>query len=64
MKLFLDEHSNEIVILDFQSMFSCTAEDHKTIIGRIQTTFGAKLLEQSKEIPTLKEMQVSMHLRV
>jgi len=57
MKLFLDEHSNEIIILDFQHIFSCTDQDHKTIIARIQTTFGAKLLEQTKEVPTLKQMQ-------
>ena len=60
MKLFLDEHSNEIIILDFQHIFSCTDQDHKTIIARIQTTFGAKLLEQTKEVPTLKQMQVSI----
>ena len=58
MNSFLDNHASEIVILDFQHMFSCVYEDHKTIIERIQTTFGAKLLEKSKEIPSLKEMQV------
>jgi len=57
MNSFLDNHASEIVILDFQHMFSCVYEDHKTIIERIQTTFGAKLLEKSKEIPSLKEMQ-------
>ena len=62
MKSFLDQHVNEIIILDFQHMFSCLDQDHQTIIERIKTTFGSKLLEQSKEIPTLKEMQVSGHL--
>jgi len=57
MKSFLDQHVNEIIILDFQHMFSCLDQDHQTIIERIKTTFGSKLLEQSKEIPTLKEMQ-------
>ena len=61
MKSFLDEHVNEIVILDFQHMFSCSDSDHRTIIKRIESTFGAKLLEQSKEIPSLKEMQVSTY---
>ena len=60
MNSFLDNHASEIVILDFQHMFSCVYEDHKTIIERIQTTFGAKLLEQTKEVPTLKQMQVSI----
>ena len=59
MKSFLDEHVNEIIILDFQHMFSCSDSDHRTIIKRIESTFGSKLLEQSKEIPSLKEMQVS-----
>merc|ERR1711997_98579 len=40
MNSFLDEHASEIVILDFQHMFSCAYEDHETIIGRIQKTFG------------------------
>ena len=63
MKSFLDEHVNEIIILDFQHMFSCSDSDHRTIIKRIESTFGSKLLEQSKEIPSLKEMQVStMHI--
>jgi len=57
MKSFLDEHVNEIVILDFQHVFSCSDSDHRTIIKRIESTFGSKLLEQSKEIPSLKEMQ-------
>ena len=61
MKSFLDEHVNEIVILDFQHMFSCSDSDHRTIIKRIESTFGAKLLEQSKKIPSLKEMQVSKY---
>ena len=59
MKSFLDEHVNEIVILDFQHMFSCSDSDHRMIIKRIESTFGSKLLEQSKEIPSLREMQVS-----
>lgn len=57
IKLFLDEHNKEIVILDFQAVFDCSNDDHLAIIGRLQSLFGSRLLEKSGQLPTIHEMQ-------
>ena len=44
---FLNEHPEEVVILDFQKIYQCSKEDHEKIIELIESTFRGKLLSKN-----------------
>lgn len=53
IQTFLDDHLQEVVILDFQHFFQCSDADHAFLINQIQTIFGpGKLLKQSSAFST------------
>ena len=57
IRLFLEQHQGEIVILDFQSIRDCSDKDQAVIIEKIHTTFGDMLMEKPSVFPTIGEMQ-------
>ena len=46
---FLEEHMDEVAILDFQKIYQCSKEDHEQIISFIETSFGSKLLRKDNK---------------
>ena len=57
---FLDEHPEEIVILDFQKVYDCTKNDHEQLIDIIETSLGSKLLSKNHTYGNLSIGQFPM----
>ena len=57
---FLDEHPEEIVILDFQKVYDCSKDDHEQLIDIIQTSLGTKLLSKNHTYENLSIGQFPM----
>ena len=53
---FLEQHPEEIVILDFQRLYDCTKQDHRKIIGFIELTFGTKMMVNNRDDITLSSL--------
>jgi len=50
---FLEDHSGEVVILDFQHTYSFTDEDHNFLVERIENIFKNKLCPKTEIISSL-----------
>jgi hypothetical protein len=55
---FLSQHSQEIVILDFNHLYGLTSDDHASLAALIASTFGARLAPRSFDAgTTIAELQ-------
>jgi len=62
VKQFIEQNPGEVVILDFQHLYSFTCEDHAWLNITLLSTFGAKLCprpEPGQKFPSLQYLQDS-----
>ena len=50
---FLEQHEEEVVLLDFQHLYSFSQEDHSLLIDNLAKIFGEKLCPMTKDISSL-----------
>ena len=53
IRKFLEDHSSEVLILDFQHTYSFTEEDHIFLVGKIENIFEKKLCPKSESLSSL-----------
>ena len=56
---FLDSHTKEVVILDFQHVFEFKCNDHEALVDKLFKTFGDKLCPIREDVSQLSIEQMA-----